>query len=120
MPLAQKGQRFGGRQRGTRNKVHALLKDAILQAATQEGGTAGLVGYLRKQARENPAPFMGLLAKVLPLQISGKVAGRVDMVHSAMTPKEAIEAYSKLVNADVTELTEHVPLATLFKRKDPT
>jgi hypothetical protein len=29
------------------------------------------VGYLTSQAKENPGPFMALLGKVLPMQISG-------------------------------------------------
>lgn len=66
-----KGQKTGGRQRGTPNKTTALLKDAILKAATDAGGEAGLVGYLQTQAKENPAPFMALLGKVLPMQIAG-------------------------------------------------
>ncbi len=64
----------GGRQRGTPNKTTALLKDAILEAAQQAGGdTDGLVAYLKKQAEENPGPFMALLVKVLPLQPAGSV-----------------------------------------------
>lgn len=60
-----------GRPKGSQNKTTALLKDAILQAAEQAGGPEGLVGYLTLQAAENPAAFMTLLGKVLPLQIQG-------------------------------------------------
>lgn len=60
-----------GRAKGTPNKTTALLKDAILQAATLAGGKEGLVGYLQIQAAENPGPFMALLGKVLPMQIVG-------------------------------------------------
>lgn len=62
----------GGRQKGTPNKTTALLKDAILQAATAAGGKEGLVGYLQTQAVLNPSAFIPLLGKVLPLQISGE------------------------------------------------
>jgi hypothetical protein len=62
----------GGRQKGTPNKTTALLKDAILTAATDAGPDgAGLVGYLKAQAVLNPGPFMALLGKVLPMQIGG-------------------------------------------------
>lgn len=61
----------GGRQKGTPNKTTKLLKDAILQAAEQAGGELGLVGYLQIQATTNPAAFMSLLGKVLPMQITG-------------------------------------------------
>lgn len=65
------GIKTGGRKKGTPNKTTALLKDAILQAATEAGGRDGLVGYLTIQASANPGPFMALLGKVLPMQISG-------------------------------------------------
>jgi hypothetical protein len=72
--LFQEGHaKVGGRQKGTPNKTTALLKDAIIQAATAAGGGGrkGLVRYLTTQARENPGPFLALLGKVLPLQVSG-------------------------------------------------
>jgi hypothetical protein len=59
-----------GNKRGP-SKTTALLKDAILQAATEAGGAGGMVGYLTRQAEENPGPFMALLGKVLPMQIEG-------------------------------------------------
>lgn len=61
-----------GRPKGLPNKTTALLKDAILQAATNAGGEeGGLVGYLERQAVDNPGPFMALLGKVLPMQVTG-------------------------------------------------
>lgn len=71
------GIKTGGRQKGTPNKHTALLKDAILKAAEQAGdklGKEGLVSYLEHQATENPGPFLGLLGKVLPMQIAGDLA----------------------------------------------
>jgi len=61
-----------GRPRGSVNKTTSLLKDAILMAATQAGGKDGITGYLREQAVENPGPFMSLLGKVLPMQVTGE------------------------------------------------
>lgn len=61
-----------GRAKGTPNKTTALLKDAIIQAATEAGGSGGLIAFLRMQAnKENNGPFLALVGKVLPLQISG-------------------------------------------------
>jgi hypothetical protein len=56
------------------NKTTALLKDAVLKAAETAGGGEpdGLVNYLVVQAKQNPAPFMTLLGKVLPTQVSGE------------------------------------------------
>ena len=48
-----------------------LAGSSILEAAERAGDKEGLTGYLERQARENPGPFMTLLGKVLPLQLSG-------------------------------------------------
>ena len=58
-----------GRPAGSGNKVPAILKEAIIMAAENAGGTEGLVGYLQTQAKANPSAF--LLGKVLPLQMAG-------------------------------------------------
>ena len=52
------------------NKTTALLKDAIL-AAAEKAGKGDIVAYLERQAEENPVAFLGLLGRVLPLQIRG-------------------------------------------------
>lgn len=68
-----KGKPGPGRPKGQPNKTTMLLKDAILQAAEQAGNTLGdkgLVSYLQHQAIENPTPFMSLLGKVLPTDVT--------------------------------------------------
>lgn len=78
--LIRKGK---GRPPGSVNKTTALLKDAILKAAEAAGGPStedrvgGIVAYLQLQANENPGPFMALLGKVLPLQVTGEDGGPV-------------------------------------------
>jgi hypothetical protein len=69
------GVKTGGRQKGTPNKTTALLRDAILQAAEEAGEGEGLVAYLKVQAIDNPGPFMSLLGKVLPTQVTGDSEG---------------------------------------------
>jgi hypothetical protein len=64
-----------GRPKGVPNKINALLKDAILQAAQNAGGEGGMTGYLTLQAQENPGPFLSLLGKVLPMQIANADGG---------------------------------------------
>lgn len=63
-----------GRAKGVPNKATALLKDAILKAATLTGydckGKQGLVGYCRNLAENEPKAFAGLLGKVLPTQVT--------------------------------------------------
>ena len=60
----------GGRKKGTPNKITALLKDEIL-AAADAAHPDGRVGYLTQQAQQNPAAFLTLLGKVLPIQVNG-------------------------------------------------
>ncbi len=60
-----------GRPKGALNKTTALLKDAILKAAT-DAGNGDLSAYLKEQAEKNPTAFMSLLGKVLPLQVTGE------------------------------------------------
>jgi hypothetical protein len=73
-------KKTGGRKKGTPNKVNALLKDAILQAATDAGRKEGLVGYLKTQAVLNPQSFLPLLGKVLPMQVTGENGNPVETV----------------------------------------
>jgi len=58
-----------GRPAGSPNKITGSMKEMILGALEQAGG----VGWLAKQADENPVAFMALLGKLLPsdLQVSG-------------------------------------------------
>lgn len=68
-----------GRPKGSRNKTTALLKDAILQAAT-EAGDGDMAAYLAKQAVANPGPFMALLGKVLPMQVIGDAENPLSVI----------------------------------------
>jgi hypothetical protein len=61
------GERRGGRQKGTPNKITADLKSMILGALEAKGGQ----GYLEQQATENPVAFLTLVGKVLPLTLHG-------------------------------------------------
>lgn len=73
-----------GRKKGTPNKTTTALKEAILLAAEQVGedglGASGLVGYLRRVAKEDVKAFSTLLGKVLPLQVTGSDDGPLKLV----------------------------------------
>lgn len=56
----------GGRKKGTPNKSNAPIKAMIEQALSNVGGAE----YLARQANENPAAFLGLIGKVLPMQVN--------------------------------------------------
>lgn len=79
-----------GRPKGVPNKTTALLKDAILQAARKAGGDddEGLVAYLTIQATANPGPFMALLGKVLPMQVTGEDGKPMKMTFEWLKPSE--------------------------------
>ena len=62
-----KGRKTGGRAKGTPNRITGAVRDLILAALEGVGGQA----YLERQAEENPAAFMTLLGKVLPLSVQG-------------------------------------------------
>jgi len=70
-----KGNR--GRSKGSLNKTTRQLKEMVLQALDECGG----VDFLVRQAKKtNNAPFMALLAKVLPLQLEGDPDNPVGIV----------------------------------------
>jgi hypothetical protein len=76
----------GGRPKGAQNKVTRVLRDAVLLAAEQVGedgkGKLGLLGYCKRVARNDPRTFCSaLLARVLPLQITGEEGGPVEITY---------------------------------------
>lgn len=74
MKSTKGGKRPGaGRPKGVPNKVTTDLKEMILGALQAAGGE----DYLKKQATLNPGPFMTLVGKVLPHQITGEGGGPV-------------------------------------------
>lgn len=89
-----------GRAKGTPNKTTALLKDAILQAAEAAGGgEQGLVTYLTEQAKTNPGPFMALLGKVLPLQLTGANGGPIE-IRASKEQRDAAVSAALRANSD--------------------
>ena len=61
-PGPPKGTRWGGRAKGTPNKVNQSIREAIQMAFEQAGG----VEYLVRLAQEDPKTFVPLLIKTLP------------------------------------------------------
>lgn len=56
-----------GRPKGVPNKVTTDLKEMILGALSDAGGRQ----YLQQQAVRNPAAFLSLIGRVLPMQVTG-------------------------------------------------
>lgn len=80
------GKAGPGRPKGKPNKVTKELKEAILHAFDEVGGST----YLTKVAQENPQTFCTLLGKVLPLQVTGENGGplTIEVVRFANTASE--------------------------------
>jgi hypothetical protein len=87
---ARKGTRppaaGSGRPKGAMNKLSADVKAMILGALNNVGG----IEYLARQAEKNPAAFMLLLGKVLPMQVSGEGGGPI-IVHTGV-PRDSEDA----------------------------
>jgi hypothetical protein len=127
------GERIG-RRKGTPNKVGALLKDEILQAAELEGDVdnhsaeykaiyedidaeaakrGGRLGWLRWLARTEPVAFSSLLGKILPTQVNvtafnEAVYESVDQVREEMI-KEGLSLDAVRVVLDNIEYREIPP-----------
>lgn len=78
-------KKTGGRKKGTPNKINALLRSEILEAAEQ-AHPDGRVGYLKSQATENPVAFLGLLGKVLPMQMAGTPEEPIKVEYTWLKP----------------------------------
>jgi hypothetical protein len=72
-----KGRKTGGGSRaGVPNRLTSAVKEMILEALNQAGG----VDYFVEQSQRNPAAFLTLVGKVLPLQMTGANEGPVMIV----------------------------------------
>lgn len=81
-------KRFGGRQKGTPNKVTGDLRSMVLGALKDAGGQK----YLAVQARENPNAFLSLLGRCLPKDLTnsdGSLAGLAAALCTVSTEMES-------------------------------
>jgi len=71
------GKKFGGRTKGTPNKLTTSVKEAILEAFDKVGG----IEYLVDIAKDDPRTFCALLGRVLPLvaEHSGPNGGPIEI-----------------------------------------
>jgi hypothetical protein len=74
-----------GRPKGSLDKGNAIIRDMVSQALDQAGG----VEYLARVAETHPGPFLGLVGKVLPIQLTGEGGGAIQferIVRSIVEP----------------------------------
>lgn len=58
-----------GRPKGVPNKINKALKEMILEALDNAGGSE----YLLEQAEKNPTAFLTLIGKVLPMEMKADI-----------------------------------------------
>ena len=61
-----RGQKTGGRQVGTPNKVTALFKEAVSTVYEDIGGHAAFAAW----AKENPTEFYRIAARLIPTEMA--------------------------------------------------
>lgn len=97
VPFKKGRVKTGGRKPGVQNKTTRVLRDAILDAAAVVGengkGRNGLLGYLVRLARKHPQSYVHLIAKVLPMQVTGEGGGPLRMITVNFSAADAAQAY---------------------------
>jgi hypothetical protein len=73
----------GGSRKGKPNKITRDIKEMVVGALAAAGGQ----NYLQEQSGKNPAAFMALVGKVLPLQITGTGPGEAIVIQWAAGEK---------------------------------
>lgn len=75
--IAKRPQPKGGSRKGVPNKTTGAIKEMILTALSNAGGAE----YLERRANDprTAAAFLGLVGKVLPLQVSGEGGGPIGL-----------------------------------------
>lgn len=86
---AKPGERRGGRQKGTPNKLTADIKETIAAAFDEAGGKEYLVGI----AKDDPRTFCTLLGKIIPTTVGGDPENPIQQIVNVITgvpraPKE--------------------------------
>lgn len=79
-----------GRPKGSLDKGNAMIREMIVEALDGVGG----VTYLQEVARSHPTAFLGLVGKVMPIQVNAAVdvEGEVQHTHKVELDFEAIRA----------------------------
>ena len=63
-----RGQKTGGRQVGTPNKVTAIFKDAVRTVQEDIGGNADFATW----AKENPTEFYRIASRLIPTEMASQ------------------------------------------------
>jgi hypothetical protein len=117
LKIPRKGERFGGRQKGTPNQTTRELKEALFLAAekSKHSRGEGLVGYLTAVANTRMDLYCAMLGRMIPLQAKVEAESAVHHIVQGkplemMTPQELNEFYQKLKQVPAgspTRVIEH-------------
>lgn len=90
MPRAKPGQRFGGRSKGTPNKVTALAKDIISGVAEKLGGLERLAKWAQEDPKNESVFWANIFTKTLPHEVTGGLEIKTPAIVE-LPPKKARE-----------------------------
>lgn len=94
----------GGRPAGVPNRFHVSIKTMVEKALSKAGG----VDYLARQAELNPVAFMGLVGRVLPLQLQSSDAdGNPVHLHLVAARVVSDELHVHIQQQPVAQTIEH-------------
>lgn len=105
-----------GRPKGIENKLNRSIKDMILTALNDVGGAA----YLARQAEKNPVAFMGLVGRVLPLQLANADGSNPIVLHLFAARTVSDEITAERAEAPTLEAKAEVPSGNLLDAPLPT
>ena len=105
-------QAGAGRPKGVPNKLNRDIKEMVVGALQDVGGR----DYLAARALDQPVAFMGLIGRVLPLQVTGENGGAlvVDFRWADATPPPTIEA----VADEITSVADETSISVTFVDTD--
>lgn len=66
---SKKGERRGGRKKGTPNRLTRSVKEAIFESFKTLGGAK----YLVQLARKDPRSYSQLLGRIIPTEVAGEI-----------------------------------------------
>src|SRR4030067_1996798 len=96
-------QEGAGRKKGVPNKMTRDLKEMIMGALDDAGGQKDLAA----KAKTHPGPFLTLLGKVLPTQVTGANGGPIKTCDTAQLAKVDAKALDTL-SATMLKIGIHI------------
>lgn len=87
LPKPKKGERPGGRQKGTPNKITKSMREAFMNAFNNAGGEEALAAFARRDRKT----FYQICSKLIPVELVGK-GGKNLIPPSVTLPKDPLAA----------------------------